>query len=105
MNVNAFQCANIENVGKELIALREYTASCRSWAFPDPEQTPDFYTWLTLGLIAGTLLQLQQQQKPFTRLSKELWERLLRCTKKKNNLLFALATKTGFYLGSAPSGN
>lgn len=33
MNANAFQCANIENAGKELMAIREYTASCRSWVF------------------------------------------------------------------------
>lgn len=70
---------------------------------PDPGQRPDFYTWLTLGLVAGTFLQLQQQQKPFIRPPKGLWERLFRCTKKKN-LLFALAIKFGFYLGSASSG-
>lgn len=55
----------------------------------------DFYTWLTLGLVAGTLLQLQQQQKPWARLPKGLWERLFRCTK-KNNLLFAWPIKLAF---------
>lgn len=95
MNANAFQCANIENVGKESTAIREYTASCRSWAFPDPGQTPDFYTWLTLGLVAGTLLQLQQQQKLFTRLPKGLWGRLLRCTK-NNNFFFLWPLKLAF---------
>lgn len=55
----------------------------------------DFYTWLTLGLVAGTLLQLQQQQKPSARLPKGLWERLFRCTK-KNNFLFAWPIKLAF---------